>query len=34
MASVSVDKTVRIWDINSGKVLSMLFGHSDTVLCV
>ncbi len=34
MVSGSDDKTVRLWDVNSGKLLKTLNGHSDIVLSV
>ena len=32
--SASLDKTVRLWDLNSGKVLWTFLGHDEGVLCV
>ncbi len=34
LASASVDKTVRLWDVATGQLLSMRSGHTDMVLCV
>ncbi len=33
-ASASVDRTVRVWDVDSGKELRVLEGHTDTVVSV
>lgn len=30
--SASIDKTIKIWDIHTGKMLQNLPGHSDWVL--
>jgi GTPase SAR1 family protein len=34
LASASLDRTVRVWDLASGTVLAVLEGHSDLVLAV
>jgi len=34
MASCSDDKTIRLWDIESGKLLKILVGHSDWVIAL
>ncbi len=34
LASGSQDKTIRIWDLNSCKLLKTLNGHVDTVSCL
>lgn len=34
IASGSQDKTVRIWNLNSGSLLQVLAGHTETVTCI
>ncbi|MEH2238130.1 nSTAND1 domain-containing NTPase, partial [Nostoc sp.] len=34
LASASVDKTIKIWDVSSGQLLKTLTGHSDRVISV
>ena len=34
IASASRDRTVRLWDANSGQQIRVLDGHSDAVKCV
>ena len=34
MASGSVDKTIRVWSVSSGKQIKTLIGHSNVVLSV
>ena len=34
LASASFDKTVRLWDVKTGKVLHTFTGHSDFVYAV
>ncbi|MBG1240061.1 WD40 repeat domain-containing protein, partial [Nostoc sp. NZL] len=34
LASASYDKTIKIWDVSSGKLLKTLTGHNDTVRSV
>ncbi|MEH2298108.1 MAG: ribosome assembly protein 4, partial [Nostoc sp.] len=34
LASASVDKTIKIWDVSSGQLLKTLTGHSDRIISV
>ena len=34
VASGSVDHTIRIWELETGRMLKILRGHSDTVRCL
>jgi WD40 repeat protein len=34
VVSISADRTVRLWDARSGKLLLQKNGHHDTVLCL
>ncbi|ETO34328.1 WD-40 repeat protein [Reticulomyxa filosa] len=34
LCSVSYDKTVRVWDVDTNKQIQLFNGHSDTVYCV
>jgi WD40 repeat protein len=34
LASVSDDKTVRLWNVNTGKCLSTLTGHDEAIECI